>query len=305
MEPDAPPAAAPATVAIGAAQRLVESATIAVVTSTGLYLVGSVYTDAYYGRMSIEVTTLDLAPHFIALQSSHALPGLLQYPTILLAIYAVGRLFAGPALWLRYRFDGLHRRLGRTVLIVANVAVVAPLVFVALYAGNAPQTYLTTSVLTEVANLMEVLGLILLVYVVWLGSGPRVTLLSQLRQRRPIPIVLLFAVYLLNALVATADGAARAAELVLTGQSESSVGVAFTMRDGSPAAPPASGLILVTARNGNYFAVERQPFPPTGRPTAYAVPFASVDAVQMQRLNAADVMLDEPPFDWDAPVPGR
>ena len=55
----------------GAAQRVVESAVIAVATSTGLYLVGSVYTDAYYGRMSIEVTSLDLSPPFIALQSEY------------------------------------------------------------------------------------------------------------------------------------------------------------------------------------------------------------------------------------------
>ena len=46
---------------------------------TGLYLVGSVYTDAYYGRMSIE------SPHSIsrplhALQSAHVLESLLDYP---------------------------------------------------------------------------------------------------------------------------------------------------------------------------------------------------------------------------------
>src|SRR5215208_6157947 len=50
---------------LGPAQRFIEAAAIAVVTSTGLYLVGSVYTDAYYGRMSIEVTSLDLSPPYI------------------------------------------------------------------------------------------------------------------------------------------------------------------------------------------------------------------------------------------------
>ena len=65
----------------GAAQRVIESAVIAVATSTGLYLVGSVYTDAYFGRMSIEVTSLDLSPPFIALQSAHVLESSPRIPT--------------------------------------------------------------------------------------------------------------------------------------------------------------------------------------------------------------------------------
>src|SRR3712207_9544382 len=82
MEHDTPAETAPdgPSPVLGTAQRFIESAAIAVATSTGLYLVGWVYTDAYFGRMSIEVTSLDLAPPFIALQSAHVLEALLEYP---------------------------------------------------------------------------------------------------------------------------------------------------------------------------------------------------------------------------------
>ena len=66
------------------ARRIAEFIIIAAASSAGLYLVGTVYTDAYYGRLSIEVTSLDLAPPYVALQSVHALWGLLEYPLILL-----------------------------------------------------------------------------------------------------------------------------------------------------------------------------------------------------------------------------
>jgi len=66
------------------ARRIAESIIIAAASSAGLYLVGTVYTDAYHGRLSIEVTSLDLAPPYVALQSVHALWGLLEYPLILL-----------------------------------------------------------------------------------------------------------------------------------------------------------------------------------------------------------------------------
>ena len=85
----------PAVPGIGAAQRLVESVLLAAATSTGLYLVGSVYIDAYFGRMSIDATSLDLSPPYVALQAMHVLPSLLEYP-IALGILA-----------------GLYRLLGR------------------------------------------------------------------------------------------------------------------------------------------------------------------------------------------------
>src|ERR671911_724288 len=76
------------------ARRIAESVIIAAISSAGLYLVGSVYTDAYYGRLSIEVTSLDLAPPYVALQSVHALWGLLEYPLILLLFYVMYRTFS-------------------------------------------------------------------------------------------------------------------------------------------------------------------------------------------------------------------
>jgi hypothetical protein len=56
---------------------------------------------------------------------------------------------------------------------------------------------------------------------------------------------------------------------------------------------PSSGLILVTARNGNYYVVQRQSVPPSRRPNAYVVPFDSVDSARTQRVNDADPALDE------------
>ena len=63
-------------------RRIAESVIIAVISSAGLYLVGSVYVDAYYGRLAIEATSLDLPPPYVALQSVHALWGLLDYPLL-------------------------------------------------------------------------------------------------------------------------------------------------------------------------------------------------------------------------------
>src|ERR671911_1169339 len=76
------------------ARRIAESVIVAAISSAGLYLVGSVYTDAYYGRLAIEVTSLDLAPPYVALQSVHALWGLLEYPLILLLFYVMYRTFS-------------------------------------------------------------------------------------------------------------------------------------------------------------------------------------------------------------------
>jgi len=67
-------------------RRIAESVIIAVISSAGLYLVGSVYVDAYYGRLAIEATSLDLPPPYVALQSVHGLWGLLDYPLLLLLV---------------------------------------------------------------------------------------------------------------------------------------------------------------------------------------------------------------------------
>src|SRR5215207_8990280 len=95
--PAPPIVAAPiARPSLETARRIAESVIIAAISSAGLYLVGSVYTDAYYGRLSIEVTSLDLAPPYVALQSVHALWGLLEYPLLLLLFYVLYRTFASP-----------------------------------------------------------------------------------------------------------------------------------------------------------------------------------------------------------------
>src|SRR5215208_6508243 len=261
MEHDAPDDAAEAAEAAearpderspvcGSAQRVVESAVIAVATSTGLYLVGSVYTDAYYGRMSIEVTSLDLSPPFIALQSAHVLESLLEYPTALLFFYLLYRLLTSRITRLRSWYDRARQRFGRLFLLIINLVVVSPLVVSAVQAGIDAGISSTSSVLSEVTGLMANLGSLLVFYVIWLSFGPRQVIISQIRERKIIPIVLLFALYLLDALIATANGAAADAELLLTGDADSSIEIVFTMAAGVRDVVPSSGLLLVTARNG-------------------------------------------------------
>ena len=89
-------ASPPSTSSLETVRRIAESVIIALVSSAGLYLVGTVYTDAYYGRLAIEVTSLDLPPPYVALQSVHALWGLLDYPLTLLLVYVLYRVVASP-----------------------------------------------------------------------------------------------------------------------------------------------------------------------------------------------------------------
>jgi hypothetical protein len=295
MEHDAPAETAPdgPSQVFGTAQRLIESAVIAVATSTGLYLVGSVYTDAYFSRMSIEVTSLDLSPPFIALQSVHVLESLLEYPSALLFFYLLYRLLTSRIPRLRSWYDRVKQRFGRLFLLIVNLAIVSPLMTAAVRAGIDAEMAGASTVRSDVASLMAGLGSLLFFYVIWLSFGPRDVIISQIRQRKLVPIVLLAALYLLDALIATANGAERDAELLLTGEAESSIEVIFTMTEGVRDTLPDTGLLLVTARNGNYYVVERQPIPPGRRPVAYVVPFDSVDSARMQRVNEADVELPE------------
>ena len=288
---------------IGAAQRVIESATIAIVASSGLYLVGSVYTQSFYGRMSIEVASLDLSPPFIALQSTHAVDSLLEYPGTLLIFYLLYRAFSSQIPRFRSWYDRVYQQFGRLFLLIVNVLIVSPLVVAAIQAGNDRDVIFTSSVLSEVASLMETTGILLLIYVVWLSLVPRLTLFSQVRQRKLIPIALLFVVYLLDAMMATAHGAALDAELLMLGESDSSIEVEFTLADGVATEFPAAGLILVTARNGNFYVVERQSFPPSGAPTAYVIPFDVVDVARTRRLTDADVEVRELMFE-DFATPG-
>jgi hypothetical protein len=299
-EPDAPEADGPepgepeeASPVFGAAQRIIESAVIAVVTSTGLYLIGSVYTDAYYGRMSIEATTLDLSPPFIALQSAHVLQSLIEYPSAILFFYMLYRLLVSRWPQLRTWYDRAQQRFGRVFLLIVNVLIVAPLLAAALEAGIDEGIAGTTSVLSEVVGLMGTVAALLLFYLIWLSFGPRQTLVSQLRAHKLIPIALVFALYLLDALVSTANGASFDAELLMTGEADSSIEIHFRLKNEARDTLPDSGLILVTARNGSYYVVERQPIPPSGRPVSYAVPFGMVRTVRTQRVNEADPELED------------
>ena len=277
----------------GAAQRVIESAVIALATSTGLYLVGSVYTDAYFGRMSIEVSSLDLAPPFIALQSAHVLESLLEYPIALLFFYLLYRVLTSRIPRLRSWYDRVKQRSGRLFLLIVNLLIVSPLLIASVQAGIDAGLNGASSLLSDVAGLMGTLGSLLLFYVIWLSFGPRQTIISQIQERKLIPIALLAALYLLDALIATANGAAVDAELLMSGESDSSIEVVFTLTEGVRDTLPESGLILVTARNGNYYVVERQDNPPSRRPVAYVVPFDAVDSARTQRVNDADPALDE------------
>lgn len=268
------------------ARRVVESFAVAIVTSTGLYLVGSVYTDAFYGRMSIDAAALDLTPPYITLQATHVVEGLLLYPVILLGIWAIYRFIASRLPGARSWVEQAAARYGRVVLLMINLVIVAPIVIQAFRVGNAIDLMQTSSLLGEVSGLIESAGAGLLIYTIWLSFGPREVFLDQIRERKVLPIALIFVLYLLDALVSTSQSATVDAELLMTGTSAASVAVTLIPASGI-AALPESDLLLVTIRNGHYFVVERQPIPPSVRPVAYAIPFRADDSIRMQRVNDA------------------
>jgi hypothetical protein len=266
------------------ARRIAESLIIAAVSSAGLYLVGTVYTDAYYGRLSIEVNSLDLAPPYVALQSVHALWGLLEYPLILLLLYVLYRTFASPARRLVPWLTQTGRRFPRLLPILANLAVVAPLLLDALVSFRERELP-HRSVLTEVTSVLRYAGLVLLLYVTWLGWSQRRFLVSEVRARKLVPITLVFLVYLLSSLAATGIVAELAAVDLLTDASDASLRVEFVTKPGVLPELAGKELILVTARNGAYYTVVREPFPPSQQPTSYVVPFTAVEAARVGRFN--------------------
>lgn len=288
VSPPSPPA--PTIVGrptLEAARRIGESVIVAAITSAGLYLVGSVYTDAYYGRLSIETTSLDLAPPYVALQSVHVLQALLEYPSILLLLFVLYQTFARPARRLRLQIERTRQRFPRLLLVLANLIVVAPLLVSAFFHTYQGRAMAERSLLAPVASGLERASLILLAYAIWLGWNQRAFIVSQIRARQLVPIALVFSVYLLTTLLATAGTATVAAEALLTGTSEASLGVVFTMPAG--AADPLAGkdLILVSARHGTFYVVEQQPDPPSLRPTAYMIPAATVEVVTVRQLTDA------------------
>ena len=276
--------AAVAKPSLETARRIAESVIIAAVSSVGLYLVGTVYTDAYYGRLSIEVTSLDLAPPYVALQSVHALWGL-RYPLLLLLFYVLYRTFAAPTRRLGAWLTETGRRYPRLLPVLANLAVVTPLLLDALVTFRERELP-HRSVLTEVNSVLGYAGLVLLGYVVWLGWSQRRYLVSEIRARKLVPIALVFLVYLLSALAATGIVAELAAEDLLTGASDASLRVEFVTKPGVLPELADKELILVTTRNGAYFVVEREPSPPSRQPTSYVVPLTAVDAARVGRFNA-------------------
>lgn len=291
-----PPAAAPTPapalpVSLDTARRVIESVIIAVITSTGLYLVGTVYVNAYYGRMSIDASALDLAPPYIALQSVHVVQSLLEYPVSIALLYLLYRAIAPRLPAVRSWAGWATARFERLTLLIANVLIVLPLLTGIIVVGNDATVMETTGVLSEVGNAMEIAGLALVIYILWLSLGRREFLLDQIRARKVLPIALLFVLYLLDALVATAHDAAYDAELLMTGLSNSSIAVTITAASGAEDLPTAD-MLLVAIRNGHYFVVERQPLPPSLRPISHAVPVRAVDAIQMQRVNPAASSFD-------------
>jgi hypothetical protein len=267
------------------ARRIAESVIIAAVSSAGLYLVGTVYIDAYYGRLSIEVTSLDLAPTYVALQSVHALWGLLAYPLLLLLFYVLYRTFASPTRRLGAWLTEFGRRYPRLLLVLANLALVTPLLLDAL-ATFRERELPHRSVLTEVNSVLGYAGLVLFGYVVWLGWSQRRFLVSEIRARKLAPIALVFLVYLLSALAATGIVAELAAEDLLIGASDASLRVEFVTKPGVLPELADKELILVTTRNGAYYVVEREPSPPSEHPTSYVVPLTAVEAARVGQFDA-------------------
>jgi hypothetical protein len=268
-------------------RRITESVIIAVLSSAGLYLVGSVYVDAYYGRLAIEATSLDLPPPYVALQSVHALWGLLDYPLLLLLVYVLYRVLASPSRPLGQWFAQARERFPRLLPVLANLVVVAPLLLDAaasLWQRELPHR----SVQAEINSVLGYVGLILFVYVLWLGWGQGRFLLSDIQARKLIPIALLFMTYLLSALVTTGVVAELAAVDLLTGASPGSLRVTFVTKPGVLPELAEQELLLVAARNGAYYVVVREPSPPSPWATSYAIPFPSVEAARVRPFHASD-----------------
>lgn len=266
-------------------RRIAESVVIALISSAGLYLVGTVYTDAYYGRLAIEATSLDLPPPYVALQSVHALWGLLDYPLLLLLAYVLYRVLASPSRPLGQWFGRARERFPRLIPVLANLIVVAPLLRHAV-SSLRDRALPHRSTLTEIASVLGYVGLVLLVYVVWLGWDQRGFVLSEIQARKPVPLALVFSAYLLSALVTTGVVAELAAIDLLTGASPASLRVTFVTKPGVLPDLADQELLLVATRNGAYYVVVREPSPPSPWATSYAIPLSSVDAIRVRPLAA-------------------
>ena len=214
----------------------------------------------------------------------HALWGLLEYPLLLLIFYVLSRTFVAPTRPLGMWLAQTGWRFPRLLPILANLAVVAPLLLDALVSVREHELP-HWSVLTEVTSVLGYAGLVLLGCVIWLGWSQRRFLVSEIRARKLAPIALVFLVYLLSALAATGTVAEIAAVDLLTGTSDASLRVEFVTEPGVLPELAGKDLILVTTRNEAYYVVEREPFPPSQQPTSYVVPLTTVDAARVRRFS--------------------
>jgi hypothetical protein len=266
-------------------RRIAESVIIAVISSAGLYLVGSVYVDAYYGRLAIEPNSLDLSPPYVALQSIHALWGLLDYPLLLLLAFTLYRVLASPSRRSGQWLEPARKRFPRLLPALANIIVVAPLLLRAAVSLR-DQELPHRSALAEITSVLGYVGLILLVYVLWLGWDQRRFLLPEIQARKLVPIALVFTAYFLSALVTTGVVAELAAVDLLTGASPASLRVTFVTKPGVLPDLAGQELLLVAARNGAYYVVVRESSPPSPWATSYAIPLSSVEAVRVRPFAA-------------------
>lgn len=280
----------------GTAQRLLESLLLAAATSTGLYLVGSVYVDAYYARMSVDATSLDLSPTYIALQAMHVLPSLLEYPLTLGFLYGLYRLLGRYLHHARSVYAWTRQQFGRLFLLLLNLIIVSPLLLSAIRSMLDPLTMTSQSVVSEVNELMQLFGLLTFAYVLWLSVSARRDILGEIRHRKWAPIVLLGSLYLLDTLIASAHGAGQDAEWLMTGLSSSSLAITFDDPDGDLAELAGKDLLLVIVRGDIVYVVERQPMPPSTRPVSWLVPKDEMAFAQVQRIMPTDQeLLDELP----------
>ena len=162
---------------------------------------------------------------------------------------------------------------------------------------------MSASVVGEVTELMQVFGGLLFFYVIWLSFSARRDVLGELRHRRWMPIVLLGMLYLLDALIASAHGAAQDAELLMSGYSASSMAITFDDPTGELDDLAQKELLLVITRNGMFYVVERQPYPASAQPVAYMIPGDQIVKARVQRVVPATQELVEETPDGSPIVP--
>jgi hypothetical protein len=108
----------------------------------------------------------------VALQTVHALWGLLDYPlTVLIAVLAY-KVIAAPSLPPGAWLAEARTRFPRLLPIVTNLIMVFPLLLTTAYNASTSERALPhRSVLVELASVLNYAGGILFLYVTWLGGS--------------------------------------------------------------------------------------------------------------------------------------